>query len=419
MIFALYRALWWILLPAITLFRFYKDWRSPLFRAGGFKRFLQRLAFTQYRSVDVVLHAVSLGEMRAATPIVEALLEQYPHLKILLTSTTLTGFEQGEKSFGDRVMHRYLPLDNGWMIARFLKKTAPRLMLIMETELWPNLLYRAGKRKIPLFIVSACLSERSYQGYRKFSHTFTPLLKELEVLAQSEEDAERFINLGVKRARVMGNIKYNLQAPKEIEARANQLKVGKGERLLWVVASTHEGEEALILDSFTTLAQDNLILAIAPRHPERFESVATLIESREIPYQRRTKERLEQFKGDYPIWLFDSLGELLLLYSAADLVTVGGSFVPIGGHNILEPALFAKPIIVGPHMEENREILHHFLNYEGLLVAESEEALLPILERLIKDEAEREALGARAYEAFEAKQQALPTLMEAIAPYLE
>lgn len=415
MIFLLYRFLWWALLPVIVILRFIKDWRSPL----GLRRFSHRFGLQKLPNVDYLVHAVSLGEVRAVTPLVKRLLKEFPESRILLTATTLTGSEQIEKSFAEEialgnVVHTYLPLDNGFMVSRFLSKTAPKAVLIMETEIWPNLIYQAQRRKIPFLIISACLSERSFQGYQRVSRTIHRLLQEVQVLAQTEEDADRFRKLGVKSASHMGNIKYELSLPATLEGELALLNERRKEaeargisKIFWIVASTHEGEEALVIDTFITAKQScpDLHLILAPRHPERFATVGSLLAEKlgasgdHFSFSQmvdlRSETALKDLSFSKDIWLIDTLGELLLFYAFSDITTVAGSFVPIGGHNILEPAFFSKPIIVGPYMDENQETLEDFIVQEAIMQVKSEE-LTSVLLLLADNPQKRAKLGRNA-----------------------
>lgn len=422
MIFHLYRALWWLLLPIITLFRYYKDWRSPVKYRPGMGRFRDRIGFGPLKRADIHLHAVSLGEVRAITPLVEALLKHFPQQRLLLTTTTLTGSEQVVKSFTGRVDHQYLPFDNGWMMRRFFRYVAPKVSIILETELWPNYLYQANQLQIPLFLVSGTLSESSYRGYQKIAKTMTKLLEPLHLLAQSEKDSARFVALGVKEHEVMGNIKYELTIPPHHYKEGARLltRLEGSDHFYWVVASTHEGEEALILSSYRRVKAQypNLQLILAPRHPERFLEVEELIKQEGLSYQKRSQTSLDELQTTVDIWLVDTLGELLTFYQVAHFVTIGGSFIPIGGHNILEPAYFGKPISVGPHMEENREIVDHFLSREALIMGSIEE-VEEALKQLLKNPQLGSAMGASAAQLMAESRGGIAQVIAALTPVIE
>lgn len=418
-ILTLYRVLWWLFLPGIIVMRLFKDWRSPL----GIRDFGQRFALHKLERADLLVHAVSLGEVRAVTPLVKRLLADSPTSKILFTSTTLTGSEQIQRSFKNefatgRLIHTYLPLDFGPSIAHFLKKVAPQAILIMETEIWPNLIYQARKRDIALFIISACLSDRSFRRYQKVGRTIRYLLSEVEVLAQTDEDVLRFEVLGVRSAIRMGNIKYDLVVPEIIFQRLNLLNSRRDkDAIYWICASTHEGEEEIMIESFIKARKrvPQLKMILAPRHPERFQEVKSLldeyIDAHDFDLSVRSEGELTDLDPSADIWLIDTLGELLLFYAFADIITVGGSFVPIGGHNILEPAYFSKPIIVGPHMEENREILTRFLENKAVIQAR-EDQLVKVVIDFANDETLRETYGQAARQTMADNQGAIEVVID-------
>ena len=408
--------LWWLLLPPIALYRFYKDWRSPL----GRHSFKARFALGEIPKADILIHAVSLGEVRAVTPFVHRLLETYPDKKILFTATTLTGSRQIKESFGDRVLHTFLPLDGGAMTRRFLKKVAPRVILIMETEIWPNLFHQAKILNIPLFIISACLSDRSFYRYQKIPKTIGSLLSQTYVLAQTDDDVARFKALGVKFAQKMGNIKYEMRVPDKAMEAVKTLTSIKGSALFWIVASTHEGEEAGILTAFCQLKAQfpELKLLLAPRHPERFKEVENLIKNADLRYLKRSETALNEFHTDTDLWLIDTIGELLTFYAISDITTVAGSFVPIGGHNILEPAYFGKPIIVGPFMHENSEIFELFKANNAIVSCDYPE-LANVIKELIEHPEKREILGQNAHRTMMENQGASDTILHAIEPFID
>lgn len=424
-ILTLYRVLWWILLPGIIVMRFFRDWRSPL----GVRNFSQRFGFQKIKPADILIHAVSLGEVRAVTPLVRRLLAEHPTQKILLTATTLTGSDQIQRSFKEalatgQLTHTYLPLDFGPSMALFLKKVAPKVILIMETEIWPNFILQAKRRHIPLYIISACLSDRSYRRYQKIHKSIHQLLRDVSVLAQTDDDVLRFEVLGVKSAARMGNIKYDLMVPETVFERLailNDRRVSGA--IYWIAASTHEEEEEIAIEAFIRAKRrfPQLRLILAPRHPERFQEVKLLldeyIDAHDFNLSIRSDGELTDLNPEADIWLVDTLGELLLFYAFADIAMVGGSFVPIGGHNILEPAYFSKPIIVGPHMEENREMLQQFLENNAILQVDSDQ-LSKVIKQLVIDQSLRTALGDSARSTMAANQGAIDIVIDKITPLL-
>ena len=424
-VLTLYRVLWWVLLPGIILMRFFRDWRSPL----GVKNFSERFGFQKVLPADILIHAVSLGEVRAVTPLVKRLLIENPTQKILFTATTLTGSDQIQRSFKDSLVsgqlaHTYLPLDFGLSMAVFLKKVSPKVILIMETEIWPNFILQAKRKKIPLYIISACLSDRSYRRYQKISKSIHQLLSDVNVLAQTDEDVLRFEVLGVKSAKRMGNIKYDLTVPDAVFERLSLLNPFKQKgAIYWIAASTHEDEEEIMIEAFIRAKRrfPELHFILAPRHPERFQEVKLLldeyIDAHDFSLSIRSEGELTDLDPKADIWLVDTLGELLLFYAFADIATVGGSFVPIGGHNILEPAFFSKPITVGPYMEENREIMQQFLAKQAVLQV-SNEQLSRVIKQLVQDAPYREILGNAARLTMAENQGAIDIVIEEISPLL-
>ena len=424
-ILTLYRVLWWVLLPGIIAMRFFRDWRSPL----GIRHFSQRFGFQKIASAEILIHAVSLGEVRAVTPLVKRLLVENPTQKILFIATTLTGSDQIQRSFKDalesgQLIHTYLPLDFGPSMALFLKKVAPKVILIMETEIWPNFILQAKKQHIPLYIISACLSDRSYRRYQKIQKSIHLLLSDVSVLAQTDEDVLRFEVLGVKSAKRMGNIKYDLTVPEIVFQRLAILNQDRQEdAIYWIAASTHEEEEEIIMEAFIRAKRrlPQLRLILAPRHPERFQEVKLLldeyIDAHDFSLSIRSEGELSDLNPEADIWLVDTLGELLLFYAFADIATVGGSFVPIGGHNILEPAYFSKPIIVGPHMAENREIMQQFLDNSAILQVESDQLSI-MIKSLVIDEDQRIALGQAAERTMAENQGAIDIVIKEISPLI-
>ena len=424
MVLTLYRLLWWILFPIIVITRFFRDWRSPL----GARSFFQRFGFHKLPPVDIIIHAVSLGEVRAVTPLVRRLLQE-KRCSILFTATTLTGSDQIARTFkkelaSGALFHSYLPLDFGPSVSRFLTQVNPKVILIMETEIWPNLIYQAGKRHIPLLIISACLSDRSYRRYQKIASAMHRLLKSVDVLTQTDEDTLRFEVLGARSVERMGNIKYDLTVSETLYRKVEPLVALRyPQAIYWIAASTHEEEEEIVIEAFIKARRraPHLKLILVPRHPERFQEVRYLLEeyadAHDFKFSIRSEGDLLTLDPAADIWLIDTLGELLLFYLFADIVTVGGSFVPIGGHNILEPAYFAKPIIVGPHMEENRETLLNFLENRALMQVEAD-MLAEVVIDFANDATLRESYGAAAQKTMAQNQGAIEVVMAKLGELL-
>lgn len=424
-VLTLYRLLWWVLLPIIIVTRLFRDWRSPL----GVRSFLHRFGFHKLPAADLVIHAVSLGEVRAVTPLVRRLLQE-KQCSILFTATTLTGSDQIIRTFKKEIAsgalyHSYLPLDFGPSVSRFLAQVKPKAILIMETEIWPNLIYQAGKRHIPLLIISACLSDRSYRRYQKIAPAMHRLLKSVDVLTQTDEDTLRFEVLGARSVERMGNIKYDLTVSDTLYQKVEPLVAHRSPHsIYWIAASTHEEEEEIVVEAYIKARRraPHLKLILVPRHPERFQEVRYLLEeyadAHDFKLSIRSEGNLLTLNPNADIWLIDTLGELLLFYLFADIVTVGGSFVPIGGHNILEPAYFAKPIIVGPHMEENRETLFNFLESRALIQVDADQ-LAEVVVDFANDSSLRESYGAAAQKTMTQNQGAIEVVMAKLNELLD
>jgi len=298
------------------------------------------------------LHAVSVGETRAAVPLVRALMQHYPGRRILITTMTPTGSDQVRALFGKQVEHCYVPYDLPMAVWRFLNRTRPALAIIMETELWPNLFHQCHKRGIPLILANVRMSEKSARGYRRFAGlTYATLANVSRVGAQAEGDAERLRALGATQVEVTGSIKFEMDVPADLAAKAAALRSGFGERPVWVAASTRVGEEEQVLDAFARLREriPRLLLVLVPRHPERFDSVAKLCHQRGFRVERRS-ERKDGVAPDTAILLGDTMGEMLLFHAVADVSYIGGSLVPLGGQNLLEAAAVGTPVVFGPHM---------------------------------------------------------------------
>jgi 3-deoxy-D-manno-octulosonic-acid transferase len=346
----IYNGLLYLLLPLALLRLYWRGRHDP----GHRQRWRERLGWVPpFPPGSLWIHAVSVGEVRAALPLIRALLERYPERWLLVTTTTLTGSRQVQEALGARVQHVYAPYDLPGVVRRFLRRTRPQIAIIMETELWPNLLRQCATAGIPVLIANARLSERSARGYARIPRLTACMLQDITLIAaQGESDARRFRALGGSRVEVTGNLKYDLKLPDDLLEHGRRLRREQfGEqRPVWIAASTHDGEDKQILQAFARIRSSwpDLLLVLTPRHPERFDSVAELCREQGFNFVRRSEQR--PCTLDTAVFLGDSMGELLLFYAAADLAFVGGSLVPTGGHNVLEPALLGLPVLFGPHM---------------------------------------------------------------------
>jgi 3-deoxy-D-manno-octulosonic-acid transferase len=361
------------------------------------------------------VHAVSLGEVTAAAPLIRALRIRHPRMPVVLTTATPTGRARAHSLFGDSVDARFIPYDTPGSMRRFLGRVRPGLAVIMETELWPNLFDQCRRRGIPLVLANARLSPRSVRRYRRFGALFRSLLSnDTLVAAQSAEDADRFLAIGAVRDRthVIGNVKFDVPVDPEAARRGRELRSGSwGARPAWIAGSTHAGEEEPVLRAHAELqsvAADALLLLV-PRHPERFDSVAELLRRRGVRFERRSAGT--DLKPETQVLLVDTVGELAALYAAVDVAFVGGSLVPVGGHNLLEPAALGVAVITGPYQSNGWEIAQ-LLERAGaaLQVADAPE-LAAALKRLFADPEGRRAIGRRGREAVEVNRGSVQRLL--------
>ena len=372
---------------------------------------------------DVIwLHAVSVGEVQAAAPLIRELLDRYPQRALLVTTTTPTGSDRLRALFGDRVAHCYAPLDIGWAVKRFFRRFRPCVAIIMETELWPNLFRQCGQRKVPLMLASARLSPRSINRYRALVSLFKDTLSHgVVIAAQTPADAERFLSLGVapQRTHVTGNIKFDFELPSGIAEQGAQLRRECGaDRPVWIAASTHSGEEEVALAAHKKVRErfPEALLILVPRHPERFEGIANLVDSRGFNFARRSQG--ESCDDQCAVLLGDTMGELMLFYAAADVAFVGGSIARVGGHNLLEPAALKLPFITGPHTFNAVDIAALFRDAGVAPVAANADELASEVRALFDNPGERERRGARASELINDSRGALARLLVLLEPLL-
>lgn len=374
----IYRVILLLLMPLVLLALLLRSIKNPQYR----QRLHERLGFSQngyaLKNVPtmpqckggIIIHAASVGEVIAIAPFVEQLILTYSHLAITVTTFTPTGSAQVIKQFGTRVQHAYLPLDVFPCTQLFLTRLQPKLMIFMETELWPNLIKQCTNKKIKLLLINGRLSTKSVKNYHKISQLITPTLNCFDkILCQSQDNLSNFIQLGAnpERCQVSGNLKFDISINTTIEEKKAKLRpLLPTNRPIWLVASTHPGDEEIALAAFNTIKKTfpQLLLVIVPRHPERFNSVAKHCINQGYSLVKRSANTAIT---EQDIWLLDTLGELMAAYALADIVTMGGSFSNIGGHNPLEPALFKKPIIVGNNMLNFTDILLQLQQHQGVI----------------------------------------------------
>lgn len=342
---AIYSLAWALVLPFAFLYLLWRARRQPEY----LRHWPERLGWIRIWTGGprLWIHAVSVGETRAAAPLISAWRARHPECAILLTHATPTGRETGKTLFGETVEQAYLPYDFPPLVWLFLRRAHPAMGVIMETELWPNLFAACAHRGVSLFLVNARLSERSARGYARFRRLTTPALRALRGLAaQTTDDAKRYAELGAADVRVTGNLKFDASAPAETGQHTQALRQLFAGRFVWLAASTREGEEELLLALLDQLDLPDVLLVLVPRHPQRFEAVARLIAARGQPWARRSQPAQD---AHFNVFLGDSMGEMAAYYAAADVAYIGGSLLPFGGQNLIEAAAAGCPALIGPH----------------------------------------------------------------------
>lgn len=400
-------------LPVFLVRRFWRGGYRPAFRQrlGGFEPGLPP-------EPRCWIHAVSVGEAAAAVPVAEGIRRRWPELSIVVTTVTPTGARIVSDRLGGTVTHRYFPVDLPGPVNRALAAVRPRFFIGMETELWPNFLRALARRGVPSMVASGRISDRSYRRYRLVRPMLARVLANVSVFGmQSAEDARRIIALGASPERVVvtGNLKTDLQPP---DAGADAiwerlLGLGRGEQL-WVAGSTHRGEEEVVLDTFQRLALQfpQLVLLLAPRHPERVEEVERLVRERGLRPVRRTSLPSGQHPGG--VIILDTVGELGELYRLAEVVFVGGSLVPMGGHNMLEPALRRKPALYGPHTSNFRDSAQLLESVGGAVVVKNGDGLESEMARLLESPELRRRMGEAGFAAVAARQGAVKRTLDLV-----
>ena len=417
----IYIVLSYLLVPLVLLHLFYKGFGNRAY----WKRNGERFGF--YRGAipagAIWLHAVSVGEVQAAALLVRELLARYPARPLLITTTTPTGADRVQLLFGDRVIHRYAPFDFALAVKRFFNWCRPDIAIILETELWPNLYHECGRRQVPLVLASARVSPKSINRYRALVSLFKETLSNgIVIAAQTEADAERFISLGAspERTHVTGNIKFDFELPPGVRTQGAEFRElhAAGGRPVWVAASTHANEEEIVLEAQETLEQrlNDALLILVPRHPERFDSVAALLDRSGYRFVRRSSGAVADTSTQ--VLLGDTMGELLVFYAAADVAFVGGSMVDIGGHNLLEPASLRLPIVTGPYTYNAADIAESLTRAGVAQVVHDPGALAAAVASLLADPARRSELGDRAVALLAANRGALDRLLRLLEPLL-
>jgi 3-deoxy-D-manno-octulosonic-acid transferase len=378
-----YDALLYAMLPAVVV--------RLLWRSRRERRYLRHWneRFGYFRAARdapplIWLHAVSVGETRAAEPLLRALRARYPDHRVLLTHMTPTGRETGVELFGDTVERAYLPYDYPGAVRRFLDAWRPCVGVLMETEIWPNLILANAQRGVPLYLVNARLSEKSYSRYRRFPRLAAAALRGFSgIAAQTEEDARRFVALAAQRVAVTGNLKFDVVPPDALVRLGQDWRSRCGERPVLLAASTRDGEEALVLDAFEAMALHRALLVIVPRHPQRFDDVARLLQQRGLSFQRRSED--VPVRADTRVLLGDSMGEMFAYYAACDVAFIGGSLLPYGAQNLIEACAVGRPVLIGPHTYNFAEATELAIAAGAALRVVDSAALADAARRLLTD----------------------------------
>lgn len=412
MLRAIYRVLWWLVAPLAVLRLVWRSRKERGYREHIGERFGFGPGRALARDVDEVtpivwVHAVSVGETRAAQPLIDALLRARPDAHVLLTHMTPSGRATGEQVFGERVSRCYLPYDLPRAVRRFLRAWRPSLGLVMETEVWPTLIDECRRADVPLVLTNARMSARSFGRAAKFGAAARDVFGGFSrVLAQSPADAQRLTSLGARNVAVLGNLKFDMTTPPELAARGRAWRAAIGERPVWVAASTRDGEEALVLDAFVSLKTPDALLILVPRHPQRFAEVAALVERRGLRHVRRTewahdaaaaaagRPAASALPADVSVLLGDSMGELGAYYAAADVAFIGGSLLPLGGQNLIEACAVGVPVLIGPHVFNFTQATADAVTAGACAQVRDPADLACTLDALFADHARRTAMGA-------------------------
>jgi 3-deoxy-D-manno-octulosonic-acid transferase len=385
-----YRLAFGLLLPFILLRLLWRGRRQPDYlRHVG-----ERFGF--YRGTAtrplIWLHAVSVGETRAAQPLVQRLRERYPDHELLLTHMTPTGRATSAELFGDRVLRAYLPYDFPFAVARFLRHFRPRIGIVLETEVWPNLVAGCTRAGVPLLLVNARLSQKSARGYRRLGLLARDAFAGLAaVAAQTEADAERLRDVGARAPAVLGNLKFDLEPPPAQLEAGRALRALIGPRPVLLCASTRDGEEALILDALPGRDAGDTLLVLVPRHPQRFDEVARLVAARGLRLQRRSAGGA--VAAEARVLLGDTMGEMSAYYAACDVAFVGGSLLPLGGQNLIEACAVGRPVLVGPHTFNFAQAAEQAVAAGAALRVADSAAMIDAALRLLADAPARERMG--------------------------
>jgi len=403
-----------------------------LFQKRLRKPLIQRMGFLGTQSLEgsIWVHAASVGEVFCSIPLLRRIKKESPHRKIVLTTMTTTGNEAAKTQLPEADHILFFPIDHPFILRRVLKKIQPTLLLIAETELWPNLLRACGRKGIPIILFNGRISEKSFRGYLFFRFLFKECLKYVSLfLMQTSEDQDRIVQIGApsEKTGVVGNLKFDQALPsvtQEARATLAQSLGLHGKETLFIAGSTHSGEEELLTSLSKELREidPDLIFILAPRHLNRLEEVERMLRKESSSWMRRSVLPMDQDRPNQKrrpeLILLDTMGELMSLYSLATLVFIGGSLVPVGGHNPLEPLFFKKCVLFGPFMFNFLEISRRLIEAEGAIQVKDREDLALQMKRLLRNERTRKEMGERGYQFLRKHQGATERMFEKIRPYL-
>ena len=417
-----YSLLLCLLSPLLLVYLLLRSRKDSGYRQRLAERFALTLPATAAKG-GIVLHTVSVGEFNAAKPLIKQLIAQYPQLPLTITCTTPTAsaaiVKLQQEQPGDNIVHCYLPFDYPLLMRRWLRWLQPQLLIILETELWPNLLANCKAQAIPTLVVNARLSARSAKGYRRFHCLVKPMLHDIsQILTQDNASARRFAALGATRVQLAGNLKYELTVPAASVELAASIKPALQGRIVWVAASTHAGEDEILLQAYKQLASQypQLLLVLVPRHPERFDTVAALLQQQQLNVVRRSQGGVPD--ATTAVWLADSMGELLSWYQLADFVFIGGSLIERGGHNPLEAMVFGKAVMSGPHVFNFQQVFSLLQRQQAYLAVTNCADIVSTVQQLIGQPERAQQLGSKALALYQKQQGALANIMTQVGQLL-
>lgn len=422
----LYSFFWWLALPFVLLRIYWRGRREPGYR----QHIPERLGFyptTATTAQRLWIHAVSVGETRAAEPLIRALMADFPNSRILLTCMTPTGRETGAELFANEIqagklIQSFLPYDTGFMMSRFIRHFRPALCVLMETEIWPNLIHQCANHQVPLALVNARLSERSLRKGKKFRSIMEEAARGFSaVAAQTQTDAARLSEFGANRITVTGSVKFDVRLPEDKLQKGRQLRHAIGSRPILMCASTRLGEEPQLLNALSLLREDALLLLV-PRHPQRFNEVAQMIEEHGIPLLRRSTLDdgfLERIPSETRVLLGDSMGEMFMYYAACDLTFIGGSLEKLGGQNLIEPCAVGKPVLIGPHTFNFEAITEDAIKAGAAIRIQSAKELMEQANDLLSDTDKRQSMGQSARQFAEQQHGATERTVQLLAPLIK